>query len=89
MPVQHSFPAKITRSHRHQAILTPTETPPLDRTPLIHQLIANLDRGPPIEIAQPSKRGGVQSRLGEESVEEEDSDTTEVAAALEGAPEAS
>ncbi|MBW0569580.1 hypothetical protein O181_109295 [Austropuccinia psidii MF-1] len=62
MPVQHSPPAKNTRSQRHQAVLTPTARAPLDRTPSVHQLSANLDRGPPIEGAAPSRRGGVKSR---------------------------
>ncbi|MBW0581216.1 hypothetical protein O181_120931 [Austropuccinia psidii MF-1] len=62
MPVQHSPPAKNTRSQRHQAVLTPTERAPLDRTPTVHQLSANLDRGPPMEGAETSRRGGVKSR---------------------------
>ncbi|MBW0470040.1 hypothetical protein O181_009755 [Austropuccinia psidii MF-1] len=41
---------------------------------------ANLDRGPPVEGAEHSRRG---------SVEEEESEEIEVAAALAGAPEAS
>ncbi|MBW0525631.1 hypothetical protein O181_065346 [Austropuccinia psidii MF-1] len=82
MPVQHSPPAKNTRSQRHQAVLTPTARAPLDCTPSVHQLSANLDRGPPMEGAAPSRRGDEE---GEESVEEEDSEDTKVA----GAPEAS
>ncbi|MBW0488756.1 hypothetical protein O181_028471 [Austropuccinia psidii MF-1] len=35
---------------------------PLDRTPSVHQLSANLDRGPPMEGAAPSRRGGMKSR---------------------------
>ncbi|MBW0544139.1 hypothetical protein O181_083854 [Austropuccinia psidii MF-1] len=62
MPVQHSPPAKNTRSQRHQAVLTPTARAPLDRTPSVHQLSAKLDRGPPMEEAAPSRRGGVKSR---------------------------
>ncbi|MBW0554214.1 hypothetical protein O181_093929 [Austropuccinia psidii MF-1] len=95
MPVQHSPPAKNTRSQRHQAVLTPTARAPLDRTPSVHQLSANLDKGPPMEGAAPSRRGGPRSRLGEaedeegeESVEEQKSEETEVEAALVGAPEA-
>ncbi|MBW0497109.1 hypothetical protein O181_036824 [Austropuccinia psidii MF-1] len=116
MPVQHSPPAKNTRSQRNPAVLTPTARVPLDRTPSVHQLSANLDRGPPMEGAAPSRRGGMKSRRsrsfsgllggypgmsegararlgevedeeGEESVEEEDSGETEVADALENAPE--
>ncbi|MBW0570416.1 hypothetical protein O181_110131 [Austropuccinia psidii MF-1] len=62
MPVQYSPPAKNTRSQRHQAVLTPTERAPLDCTPSVHQLSANLDRGPPMEWAAPSRRGVVKSR---------------------------
>ncbi|MBW0567324.1 hypothetical protein O181_107039 [Austropuccinia psidii MF-1] len=62
MPVQHSPPAKNTRSKRNPAVLTPTARVPLDHTPLFHQLSANLDRGPPMEGAAPSRRGGMKSR---------------------------
>ncbi|MBW0574172.1 hypothetical protein O181_113887 [Austropuccinia psidii MF-1] len=62
MPVQHSHPAKNTRSQRHQAVLTPTTRAPLDRTPTVHQLSANLERGPPMEGVAPSRIGGVKSR---------------------------
>ncbi|MBW0560681.1 hypothetical protein O181_100396 [Austropuccinia psidii MF-1] len=57
MPVQHSPPAKNTRSQRSPAVLTPTESVPLDCTPSFYQLSANLDRGPP-----PYRRGGMKSR---------------------------
>ncbi|MBW0575852.1 hypothetical protein O181_115567 [Austropuccinia psidii MF-1] len=116
MPVQHSPPAKKTRSQRVTAVLTPTARAPLDHTPSVHKLSENLDRGPPMEGAAPSRRGGMKSRRsrsfsgllggypgmsegarailgevedeeGEESVEEEDSGETEVAHALENAPE--
>ncbi|MBW0550919.1 hypothetical protein O181_090634 [Austropuccinia psidii MF-1] len=96
MPVQHSPPANNTGSQRHQAVFTPTARAPLDHTPSVHQLSANLDRGPPMEGEAPSRRVVVKSRSGEaedeegeESVEEEDSEETEVAAALAGVPEAS
>ncbi|MBW0516570.1 hypothetical protein O181_056285 [Austropuccinia psidii MF-1] len=62
MPVQHIPPAKNTRSQRNTAILTPTARVPPDRTPSVHQLGANLDRGPPMEGAEPSRRGGMKSR---------------------------
>ncbi|MBW0552219.1 hypothetical protein O181_091934 [Austropuccinia psidii MF-1] len=62
MPVQHSPPAKNTRSQRNPAVLTSTAMVPLDHTPSVHQLSANLDRGPPIEGAAPSRRGGMRSR---------------------------
>ncbi|MBW0591076.1 hypothetical protein O181_130791, partial [Austropuccinia psidii MF-1] len=116
MPVQHSPPAKNTSSQRIPAVLTPTARAPLDHTSSVHQLSANLDRGPPMEGAAPSRRGGMKSRSsrsfsellggypgtsegarerlgevedeeGEESVEEEYSGETEVADALENAPE--
>ncbi|MBW0470377.1 hypothetical protein O181_010092 [Austropuccinia psidii MF-1] len=57
IPVQHSPPAKNQRSQRKQAVLTPTERDPLDRTQSVHQLSANLDRGPPMEGEAPSRRG--------------------------------
>ncbi|MBW0507586.1 hypothetical protein O181_047301 [Austropuccinia psidii MF-1] len=89
MPVQHSPPAKNTRSQRHQAVLTPTARAPLDRTPSVHQLSANLDRGPPMEGAASSRRGGPRSRSGEaedeegvESVKDEESEESELAADL-------
>ncbi|MBW0493770.1 hypothetical protein O181_033485 [Austropuccinia psidii MF-1] len=63
IPAQYSPPAKNTRSQRHQAVLTPTARAPLDRTPSVHQLSANLDRGPPVEGEAPSRRGGVKSRI--------------------------
>ncbi|MBW0529732.1 hypothetical protein O181_069447 [Austropuccinia psidii MF-1] len=44
MPVQHSPPANNTRSQRNPAVLTATATVPLDHTPSVHQLSANLDR---------------------------------------------
>ncbi|MBW0567566.1 hypothetical protein O181_107281 [Austropuccinia psidii MF-1] len=90
MPVWHSPPAKNGRSQRHQAALTPTERDPLDRTPSVHQLSANLDRGQPMEGEAPSRRGGeAEDEEGEDSVEEEESEETEVEAALAGAPDTS
>ncbi|MBW0505058.1 hypothetical protein O181_044773 [Austropuccinia psidii MF-1] len=61
MPVQHSPPAKNTRFQRNPAVLTPTARVPLDCTPSVHQLSANLDRRPPMEGAAPSRRGGMKS----------------------------
>ncbi|MBW0461673.1 hypothetical protein O181_001388 [Austropuccinia psidii MF-1] len=63
MPVQNSPPAKNTRSQRHQDVLTPKARPLLDHAPSVHQLSAELDRGPPIEGEAPSRRGGVKSRI--------------------------
>ncbi|MBW0579795.1 hypothetical protein O181_119510 [Austropuccinia psidii MF-1] len=62
MPVQNSPPAKNTRSRGTPAVLTPTARVPLDRPPSVHQLSANLDRGPPMEGAEPSRRGGMKYR---------------------------
>ncbi|MBW0523773.1 hypothetical protein O181_063488 [Austropuccinia psidii MF-1] len=94
MPVQHSPPAKNTRSQRHQDVLTSTERAPLDCTPSVHQLSANLERGPPMEGEVPSRRGGIsqgpRSRSGAAEAEEgEESEETKVEVALAGAPEAS
>ncbi|MBW0577962.1 hypothetical protein O181_117677 [Austropuccinia psidii MF-1] len=61
MPIQHSPPAKNTRSQRIPAALTPTARAPLDCTPSVHKLSSNLDRGPPMEGEAPS-RGGMKSR---------------------------
>ncbi|MBW0479259.1 hypothetical protein O181_018974 [Austropuccinia psidii MF-1] len=59
---QHSPPDNNTRSQRHQAVLTPTARAPLNCTPSVHQLGANLDRGPPTEGEAPSIRGAGNSR---------------------------
>ncbi|MBW0467959.1 hypothetical protein O181_007674 [Austropuccinia psidii MF-1] len=59
MPVEHSPPARQTRSQaRAQAGLTPTPRVPLDRTPAVPQLRAQLDRGPCIKGAAPSRKEG-------------------------------
>ncbi|MBW0528470.1 hypothetical protein O181_068185 [Austropuccinia psidii MF-1] len=63
MPVQHSPPAKNTKSQRNSAVLTPKARVPFDCTPSVHQLSANLDRGPQMEEAAPSRRGGIKSRI--------------------------
>ncbi|MBW0484008.1 hypothetical protein O181_023723 [Austropuccinia psidii MF-1] len=112
MPIQKSPPSKNSRSQRHQAVLTPKARALLERTQSVHQLSANLDIGPPMEGAAPSKTGcvksitsraisgllggypsisqGPRSRLGKaENEAGEESEENEVAAALEGAPEAS
>ncbi|MBW0495669.1 hypothetical protein O181_035384 [Austropuccinia psidii MF-1] len=62
MPVWHSPPARNTRSQRNLAFLTPTARVPVECTPSVHQLSANLERGPPMEGAEPSRRGGMKSR---------------------------
>ncbi|MBW0528680.1 hypothetical protein O181_068395 [Austropuccinia psidii MF-1] len=89
MPVQHSPPAKNTRSQIHQAFLTPTVRAPLDFTPSVHQLSENWDRGPPMEGAAPSRRGDQAFLKGLEADQGEESEETKLAAALVGAPEAS
>ncbi|MBW0586618.1 hypothetical protein O181_126333, partial [Austropuccinia psidii MF-1] len=59
MPVKHSPPARQTRSQaRAQAALTPTPRVPLDGTPAVPQLRAQLDRGPRMEGAAPSRKEG-------------------------------
>ncbi|MBW0572908.1 hypothetical protein O181_112623 [Austropuccinia psidii MF-1] len=55
MPLQHSPPARKTRS---QAVLTPTPRPPLDGTPAVPPLKAQLDRGPIKEGAALSRKEG-------------------------------
>ncbi|MBW0567835.1 hypothetical protein O181_107550 [Austropuccinia psidii MF-1] len=57
MPVQHSPPARNTRSQRNPAVLAPTARVPLQCTPSVHLLSANLDRG-----AARSRRGSMKSR---------------------------
>ncbi|MBW0532830.1 hypothetical protein O181_072545 [Austropuccinia psidii MF-1] len=87
MPIQHSLPARQTRSQANsQAVLTPTPRAPLDGTPAVPQLRIQLDRGPCMEGAAPSRKEGRGPRIlkyfsggigGENSVEEEESDGTE------------
>ncbi|MBW0482192.1 hypothetical protein O181_021907 [Austropuccinia psidii MF-1] len=88
MPIQHSPRARQTRSQaRTQAVLTPNTRAPLDGTPAVPQLRANLDRGPILEGEATSRkegRGPRRSSPGEDgeeeeenSVEEEGSDGTE------------
>ncbi|MBW0518906.1 hypothetical protein O181_058621 [Austropuccinia psidii MF-1] len=81
MPVQHSPPAKNTRSQRNPGVLTPTERVPLDRTPSVHQLSVNLDRTTNGRSSTLQKRGNELKKI--------KSEETEVETALEGAPEAS
>ncbi|MBW0501509.1 hypothetical protein O181_041224 [Austropuccinia psidii MF-1] len=59
MPIQHSPPARHTRSQaRTQAVLTPTPRDSLDSTPAVPQLRAQLDRGPIMEEeASPREEG--------------------------------
>ncbi|MBW0581240.1 hypothetical protein O181_120955 [Austropuccinia psidii MF-1] len=82
MPIQHSPPARQTRSQaRTQAVLTPTPRAPLYGTPAVSQLRAKLDRGPILEGRKRAKKIKGPGEDGEEeeenSVEEEESDGTE------------
>ncbi|MBW0553198.1 hypothetical protein O181_092913 [Austropuccinia psidii MF-1] len=78
MPIQHSPPVRHTRSQpRAQAVLTPTPRFPLNGTPAVPQLRAQLDRGP-CEDGEEEE---------ENSVEEEESDGTEGAPAPVGVPQ--
>ncbi|MBW0581387.1 hypothetical protein O181_121102, partial [Austropuccinia psidii MF-1] len=59
MPLQHSPPARQTKSQaRTQVLLTPTPRPPLDGTPAVSPLRAKLDRGSILEGAAPSRKEG-------------------------------
>ncbi|MBW0560101.1 hypothetical protein O181_099816 [Austropuccinia psidii MF-1] len=59
MPIQQSSPARQTRSQaRTQAVLNPTPRGPLDGTPAVPQLRAQLDRGPIMGGAAPSRKEG-------------------------------
>ncbi|MBW0575268.1 hypothetical protein O181_114983 [Austropuccinia psidii MF-1] len=64
MPIKHSTPAKKTRSlARTQAVHTPIARAPLDGTPAVPQLRAKLKRGPILEGAAPSRKGGRGPRI--------------------------
>ncbi|MBW0543986.1 hypothetical protein O181_083701 [Austropuccinia psidii MF-1] len=59
MPIQHSPPARQTTAQaRAQAVLNPTPRAPLDVTPEVPQLRAQLDRGPIMKGAAPSRKEG-------------------------------
>ncbi|MBW0470145.1 hypothetical protein O181_009860 [Austropuccinia psidii MF-1] len=59
MPAQHSPPARQRRSQGSaQAVLTPTPRASLDSTQEVPQLRAQLDRGPILEGAEPSRKEG-------------------------------
>ncbi|MBW0481036.1 hypothetical protein O181_020751 [Austropuccinia psidii MF-1] len=59
MPIQHLPPARQNRSQaKDQSVLTPTPRAPLDGTPEVPQLRAQLDRGPCIKGAAPSRKEG-------------------------------
>ncbi|MBW0492014.1 hypothetical protein O181_031729 [Austropuccinia psidii MF-1] len=86
MPIQHSPPARQTRSQaRAQAVLTPTQRAPLDGTPAVPQLRAQLDGGPRLSRATFKGPGEDGEEEEEKSVEQEQSDGTEGAPAPVGA----
>ncbi|MBW0545127.1 hypothetical protein O181_084842 [Austropuccinia psidii MF-1] len=59
MPVQHSPPARQTRSlARAQMFLTSTPIAPLHGTPTVPQLRDQLERGPNLEGVVPSRKEG-------------------------------
>ncbi|MBW0582319.1 hypothetical protein O181_122034 [Austropuccinia psidii MF-1] len=63
MPIENSPPARQNRSQvRAQAALTPTPRVPLDGTPAVPHLRAQLDRGPHMEGAAPSRKEGRGTR---------------------------
>ncbi|MBW0493663.1 hypothetical protein O181_033378 [Austropuccinia psidii MF-1] len=65
MPLQHSPPARQTRSQaRTQAVLTTTPRAPLDGTPEIAQLRAKLDRGPILEGRVPRRSNSFSGAVG-------------------------
>ncbi|MBW0563741.1 hypothetical protein O181_103456 [Austropuccinia psidii MF-1] len=64
MPLQHSPPARQTRSQeRAQAVITPTPRVPLDGTPAVPPLKAKSDRGSIKEGAEPSRKEGTVTRI--------------------------
>ncbi|MBW0537702.1 hypothetical protein O181_077417, partial [Austropuccinia psidii MF-1] len=59
LTIQHSLPERQTRSQaRTQTVLTPTPRVPFDGTTSVPQLRAQLDRGPIMEGAAPSRKEG-------------------------------
>ncbi|MBW0482015.1 hypothetical protein O181_021730 [Austropuccinia psidii MF-1] len=59
MPIQHSPPARQTRSQASaQSVLTSIPRAPLDGTPDVPQKSAQLDRAPHMEGVAPSRKGG-------------------------------
>ncbi|MBW0587606.1 hypothetical protein O181_127321 [Austropuccinia psidii MF-1] len=64
MPLRHSPPARQTRSHAQaQAVLTPNSRAPLDGTPEVPPLKAQLVRGPIEEGEAPSRKEGRVLRI--------------------------
>ncbi|MBW0460954.1 hypothetical protein O181_000669 [Austropuccinia psidii MF-1] len=59
MHIQHSPPERWTRSQAGaQAVFTPTPRAPLDRTTVVPQLRAQLNRGPHMKGEAPSRKEG-------------------------------
>ncbi|MBW0491866.1 hypothetical protein O181_031581 [Austropuccinia psidii MF-1] len=59
MPIQHSPPARQTRSQaRYRAVLTETQRAPLDGTPAVPKLRAHLEKGPLMEGEAPYRKEG-------------------------------
>ncbi|MBW0528037.1 hypothetical protein O181_067752 [Austropuccinia psidii MF-1] len=59
MPIEHSHPVRQTRSQdRALVALNPTPIVPLDGTPAVPQLRAQLDRGPCMQGEAPSRKEG-------------------------------
>ncbi|MBW0580536.1 hypothetical protein O181_120251 [Austropuccinia psidii MF-1] len=93
MPIQHSPPARQTRSQaRTQAVLTPTPRAPFDSTPAEGrkrakkiELILRSSWQIPRNFKGPGEDGEEEEE--ENSVEEEESDGTEGAPALVGVPQ--
>ncbi|MBW0553739.1 hypothetical protein O181_093454 [Austropuccinia psidii MF-1] len=83
MPIQHSPPARQTISQaRTQAVLTPTPRAPLDGTPEVPQLRAQLERATSLKVP-----GEDDEEEEETSVEEEESNGTEATPAPVGEPQ--
>ncbi|MBW0555173.1 hypothetical protein O181_094888 [Austropuccinia psidii MF-1] len=75
MPIENSPPARQTSSQaKAQAALTTTPRAPLDGTPAFPQLRAQLDRGPRMEGAAPSRKEerGPRRSISLSGVEESD-----------------
>ncbi|MBW0530119.1 hypothetical protein O181_069834 [Austropuccinia psidii MF-1] len=63
MPFKHSPPGRQTRFQaRAQDVLTATPRAPVDGTPAVPQLRAQLDTGPHMEGAEPSRKEGTGTR---------------------------
>ncbi|MBW0494466.1 hypothetical protein O181_034181 [Austropuccinia psidii MF-1] len=87
MPVWHSPPERQTRSQATaQAVLTPTQRVPLDRTPAVPQLRAQLDREPHLEGEAPSRKTVFKGPCEFDEEEEENSVEEEESYGTEGVP---